>query len=153
MKTIKTKQALSAYHVLSAAKYTKMEDEDKIKVWKITRALKPIAEKFEDDSKDASEKFIPSESFHSDFQKAQEFERILNAKEDLSKAPFTVEEYNKFIQVFQKYNSLVEAAIKEYGDKEVELDFDPLSEDAFGKLMTSNEWTLKDSVDLGDIIM
>ena len=52
--TIKTEKVLNAYRVLSTAKYGKMDDGDKIKVWKIARTLKPVADKFEDDSKDAN---------------------------------------------------------------------------------------------------
>ena len=71
--TIKTEKVLNAYRVLSTAKYGKMDDGDKIKVWKIARTLKPVADKFEDDSKDAAEKFKPSEDLSGRLQKAQEF--------------------------------------------------------------------------------
>ena len=58
-KKVKTEQVLGAFNVLNTAKYAKMDDADKIKVWKIARALKPIATKFDEDSKDAAEKLKP----------------------------------------------------------------------------------------------
>ena len=151
--TIKTEKVLSAYRVLSTAKYTKMDDADKIKVWKIARALKPVATKFEDDSKDASEKFKP-EGFDENLRKAQEFERVTkDANADASKLEMGAAEYNAFIKELQKYNKLVGDAIKEYAEKEVEVEFDALSEDAFGKLMASNEWTMEQTLEIGMLIV
>lgn len=152
-KTIKTENVLSAFRVLNTAKYTKMTDEDKIKVWKIARALKPIADKFDDDSKDAAEKFKPTEDFAERLQKAQEFERKRNAGEDMTDAPMGAAEYGEFIKEFQKYNKTVSDAVKEFADKEVEVEFDVLTEEAFGKLMASNEWEVSQVIEIGQIIL
>lgn len=155
MKTkITTEKVLNTYRIISGAKYTKMDDADKIKVWKIARALKPVADKFEDDSKDAADKMKPSEDFADNLQKAQEFERITKEKNfDASKLPMGVAEYNEFIKKFQDYNRLVGEAVKEFADKEVEIEFEPLSEESFGKLMASNEWTMEQTVEIGMLIV
>jgi hypothetical protein len=152
-KTIKTDKVLSAFRVLNTAKYSKMEDEDKIKVWKIARALKPVADKFDEDSKDAAEKFKPSEDFANNLQKAQEYERMRNAGDDMTKAPMGAAEYGEFINEFQKYNKLVTDAIKEFAEKEVEVEFEPLSDAAFGKLMASNEWEMSQVMEIGQIVL
>lgn len=152
-KTIKTEKALAAFRVLNTSKYTKMTDDDKIKVWKIARTLKPVAEKFEDDSKDAAEKFKPTEDFAERLQKAQEYERKRNAGEDMTDAPMGAAEYGEFVKEFQKYNKTVAEAVKEFAEKEVELEFDVLSEDAFGKLMASNEWTMEQTMEIGALIV
>ena len=152
-KTIKTERVLTAFRVLNTAKYTKMSDEDKIKVWKIARTLKPVADKFDDDSKDAAEKFKPSEDFSERLQKAQEFERMRNAGENMTDAPMGAAEYGDFIKEFQKYNKTVGDAVKEFADKEVELEFEKLTEDAFGKLMASNEWTMEQAMEIGMLIV
>ena len=155
MKTkITTEKVLNAYRIISGAKYTKMDDADKIKVWKIARALKPVADKFEDDSKDAADKMKPSEDFADNLQKAQEFERITKEKDfDASKLPMGAAEYNEFIKKFQDYNRLVADAVKEFAEKEVEIEFEQLSEDSFGKLMASNEWTMEQTVEIGMLIV
>ena len=62
-KSIKTSEILGVYNIISNAKYGKMSDDDKVKVWKIARKLKPVAVKFEDDSKDAAEKMKPAKDF------------------------------------------------------------------------------------------
>lgn len=139
--TIKTKNALEAYTVLNGAKYSKMDDADKIKLWKIVRALKPVATQFEEDRKDATEKFMQEfENFQENLQKAQEYEKAKQEnKEDL---PMTDDDYKKFIVDFIKYNKLVSETVNELAETEVEVDINKLSEDAFGKLLASNDWTV-----------
>jgi ClpP class serine protease len=141
MITIKTKQALEAYNILNGAKYSKLEDADKIKLWKIVRALKPIATKFQEDVKDASDKFKSEfEGFDENLKKAQDYEKCkAEGKEDL---PMTEEEYKAFIEVFKKYNKLVSDAVNEFAEAEVNLNVETLSEDAFGKLLSSNDWSI-----------
>ena len=152
-KTIKTEKVLAAFRVLNTAKYSKMTDEDKIKVWKIARALKPVADKFDDDSKDAAEKFKPTEDFGERLQKAQEFERMRNAGEDMADAPMGAAEYGEFLKEFQKYNKLVSDAVKEFAEKEAEVEFDTITEESFGKLMSSNDWTVEQAMEIGNLIM
>lgn len=154
-KTIKTSEILAAYNVLNAAKYGSMEDADKIKVWKITRALKPIATKFDEDSKDAAEKMKPKYEggFDETLQKAQEYERIIHTpKADASKLPMGAAEYDAFIKEFKAYNDLVTKAVEEFAKKEVTINIEPISEDSFGKLMSSNDWTFGQTTALSEII-
>ena len=155
-KTIKTSEILAAYNVLNAAKYGSMEDADKIKVWKITRALKPIATKFDEDSKDAAEKMKPKYEggFDETLQKAQEYERMIrDTKVDAKKLPMGAAEYNAFIEKFKEYNKLVGKAVEDFANKEVTINIEPISEDAFGKLMASNEWTVEQAMEIGTLII
>lgn len=154
-KVIKTKNVLSAFNVLNTAKYGSMDDADKIKVWKIARALKPIATQFEEDSKDAAEKMKPEieGGFDDMLAKAQEYERLRrDPQADMSKSPIGAAQYDTFVAEFKKYNSLVEKSVKDFAEKEVELEFEPLTEDAFGKLMASNDWTMNQVCALAEII-
>lgn len=151
--TLKTEKILSAYRVISTSKYSKLDDADKVKVWKIAKAMKPVATQFDEDSKDAAEKLKPTDDFGERLQKAQEYERMLQANEDMSKSPMGAAEYNAFLKEFQDYNKLVSDAVKEFADKEVELVFEGISEDAFGKLMASNEWTMEQVIEIGTLIV
>lgn len=153
---VKTEKVLGAFNVLNTAKYAKMDDADKIKVWKIARALKPIATKFDEDSKDAAEKLKP-EGFDDDLRKAQEYERIAkngnNDYRNIPKPPMGAAEYDEFIKKLKEMNKLVADALKEFANKEVDIDFEPISEDAFTKLMASNDWTMKQAVMIGELIV
>jgi hypothetical protein len=151
--TLTTEKVLAAFNVLSSAKYGKMDDADKIKVWKITRKLKPVAEKFDDDSKDAAEKMKPSEDFNERLVKAQEYERTIKQPDfDASKLPMGAAEYSKFVDEFKSYQKLVNDTISDFAKKEVEVEIEILSEDAFGKLMASNDWNMAQVVALDEFV-
>lgn len=150
---VKTEKVLGAFNVLNTAKYAKMDDADKIKAWKIARALKPIATKFDEDSKDAAEKLKP-EGFDDDLRKAQEYERVTKDKDaDASKLEMGAAEYDEFIKKLKEMNKVVADALKEFANKEVDIDFEPISEDAFTKLMASNDWTMEQAVMIGELIV
>lgn len=149
MKTINTEKALQAYNLLNVAKYNKMEDGEKIIVFKATRALKPIATAFEDASKDAIEK-MKFEGFDEQLAKAREYEfKKKGGAEDL---PISDEEYKDFITKLVEYDKLAKEAIKQLGDKEETIDVELLSEDSFAKLMSSNDWTMEQAMIVGDVV-
>ena len=153
-KSLKTEKVLQAWNVLREAKYGKLDDADKIRVWKATRTLKPIAEQFDDDSKDAAERMKPTDDYDERLTKAQEYERMVKVPDfDAEKLPMGPSEYAEFIDVFKRYQKLVGETIKEFAQKEVEVNIDPLSEDAFGRLMASNDWTMAQVDAVGEILM
>lgn len=161
-KKLKTDVIVALYHILKDAKCTKMEDDGKIKTWKILRALKPVAEKFEDDMATSGKTLKPegyddllteAKKLENDEKKAfgeinsrereQEFIRMLTEK---------YESYAKFQEVHGKYILLCNKALQENAQKEVKVEFDPLSEDQMCKLMSSNDWTLAQAGMLADNI-
>ena len=113
--------------------------------------MKPVAKQFEDDSKDAAEKLKP-ENLDTQLEKARDYEaKKQNGDDDL---PMTDAEYQAFIrEVWTPFNQLVAKAVREFADKEVEIDFEPLSEEAFGKLMASNDWTIQKADVIGNLII
>ena len=150
---VKTEMLLAVFNVLNTAKYGKLDDQDKIKVWKIARMMKPIATKFEEETKDAAEKMKPGEEFDEQLQKAQQYEVEIRKPDcNAEKLPMGAAEYQAFITEFKKYQKLVNDAVKEFADKEVEIEFEPVSEEVFGKLMSSNDWTVDQTTTLGDFI-
>ena len=155
-KKIKTDEVLKAFNILSMAKYDKLSDEDKIKLWKITCAMMPYATQYEELQKDAAKKFKPAtEGFDERLEKAQGVERMLRFPNvDATTLPMGAAEYNQFIaNEMNPYNKVVAEALKEFADKEVSLTFDGLSSEAFGKLMASNEWVMGNVAKLGMLIV
>lgn len=148
-KTLKTIEILNAYEILSKAKYQKLNEEDKIKIWKVQRSLKPVAKKFEEDKADATENLIPSD-FIGRLSKAQEYEALKAQGND--ELPLTNIEYINILKEIKDYNALIAKALKDIGEKEVDINFEPISEKAFGELMSSNDWSLKE-VELIDFIV
>lgn len=151
-KILKKGEVLEAFTILYAANYKQLDDADKIKLWKIARVMKPVAKQLEDDSRDAAEKLKP-ENFDAQLEKAKEFEAKVQ-KGDTDKLPMTEDEHLTFIrEVFQPFNNLVQKAVDDETKKEVEIDFEPLTEDAFGKLMASNDWKIQEVMVLGNLIV
>lgn len=149
--TMTTEKVLKAYNIIAQSKYTKLDDADKVRLWKIARALKPVATKYDEDSKDAAEKLKP-EGFD---EKAMKW----NETRDKSSAgikdglPMSPSEFIDFLyHVINPYNENVNNALEELKGKEVELEFNTLTEEAFAKLMASNEWTMEQVAMLGDIV-
>ena len=153
-KKLKTSKVLVAHNILANAKYGKMESADRIKVWKIARKLAPVAEKFDADTKDAAEKMKPTEDFNDRLQAAQEFEKAQKDKTiDATKLKMGAAEYQAFVKELQAYNKEVEEAVKEFGEKEIEIEFEPISESAFEKLMDSNDWNFAQATEIGNLVI
>lgn len=151
--TKKTGEIAALYGVLSNAKYTNLEDADKIRLWKIARVMKPIAIQFEDDKQSAAKDLVPYENFADDVDKAREYEEsVTKADCDASKLPIGAAEYDKIVKAVNNYNKLIAEAVKEYGEKEVKIEFEPLTEDAFAKLMSGNDWSIGVASEIGDLI-
>lgn len=151
--TKKTGEIAALYGVLSNAKYTNLEDADKIRLWKIARAMKPIAVQFEDDKQSAAKNLVPYETFGEDAEKAQTYQAAVKKPDcDATKLPMGAAEYERVIEEIKKYNNLVFEATKEYGEKEVKIEFEPLTEDAFAKLMSGNDWSIGVASEIGDLI-
>lgn len=141
-KTLKTEDILNTYELLKNVDYQKLEDSDKVKVWKAVRQLKPVADQYEDAQQDAVKNLVP-EDFTDNLRKAQAYEqqKAAGAKE----LPMTEKDYKAFIVEFQKYNKLLTDALQEQKDKEHEIEYEPLTEDALGLLVVSNNWSLPKS--------
>ena len=152
MKKVKitTEKALTVFNVLKGAAYQKLSDEDKVKVWKAYRALKPIATKFKEDNKDAAEKLKP-EGMEATLEKAKEYEQ--KKQKGDTDLPMTEQEYREFINGdWAKFNQLLSKAVKEFADTEVEVEFEPINEDGFSKLMASNNWTMEQVLIVSEFI-
>ena len=153
-KTFKTEKVLAAYRMLGSAKYGKLADEDKIKVLKICIALKPIATKYDEDSKDVAEKLKPFDDYDEKLAEAQEYDRVSRDKNaDTSQLKMGAAEFNEFIKTMNHYQDLIDKALKDEMEKEVEVEFEPISEDALLKLMNSNDWTVAQAMVVGEVAM
>lgn len=121
-KTIKTRQAVSAYNVARSLKFGKVERGDVFTLLRATNALKPTVTAYEDFVKDAQERLKP-----------EDYDRIaakFQAKEELTaKEQAVAKKYNKDL------NDLMEAEL----EKVVEVEYEPLGEDGLYALAAANE--------------
>ena len=161
-KKLKTEVIIALFRMLNEAKYAKMNDDGKIKTWRILRALKPIAVKFDDDMKTAREKLRP-DGYDELLKKAQQLENDERKDFGATNTPEREQDfakmlrekyadYAKFQDAHMEMLKLVEKAMHEYAEQEVEVKFDPLSDNDFEHLMTSNDWTMTQAGFLADNI-
>lgn len=148
---MKTIEITNIYAVLNEAKLTKMEDADKFKVIKALRAIKPIAKGYEDFVEDAKNK-LKGEDYDKMSEKAQAWNKDNQGKKVGELTQEEIDNLNTINTYFAEYNKRVENCLKEEAEKEVELTFDKLNEDAFGKLVASNDWTCGQIMALSDVI-
>ena len=137
---MKTIGVVQVYNLLNSAKLTKMDDSDKFLVIKIMRVLKPIATNYSDAVKDAQDKLKGSD-FEEMQKKAQDFDKLSN------------EEKIALNKYFEKYQNDVEKCLKEEAEKENKLKVEKIKEDAFGKFIASNDFTIEQIMKLQDILV
>lgn len=153
-KKVKTKEVLVAWQVLGQAKYDKLDSDQKVHVFHIGQQLKPIATAFSDYSTDAAEKMQPSADFQERWDKAKVYETMTaNPKADMEQLPMGPAEYKEFmVKEYFPFDRLWKKAIKDEGDKEVELKFDPISEEVLFALADANKWNVDQTTAVAAVV-
>lgn len=131
----KTDNVVAAFRLINTAKISKMEDTEKFDFIKTVKHLKKVGTDFDDFLKDAQERLKP-----------ENFDKI--AAKYQSKEELTADE----MATLNKYNKDVADCVQGELDKEVELDFEPLSEEALGRFIASNDFTVADIITISDVI-
>ena len=143
---ITTDTVKSVYKLLNDSKLTKMEDKDKFIVIKAVRKFKPIAADFEDLKKDVQEK-LKGENFEEMQKKA------LQWNEEGDKTTLTEDERKEVNMFFYEFNKNVKECLKEETEKKHELEYEKLSEDAFGKFISSNDFKVDDIIKIQEAMV
>lgn len=143
---ITTDTVKSVYKLLNDSKLTKMEDKDKFIVIKAVRKFKPIAADFDDFQKDAQEK-LKGENFEEMQKKAQQWQK------DGDKTTLTEDERREINKFFNEYYKKLEECLKEETEKKHELEYEKLSEDAFGKFISSNDFKVDDIIKIQEVMV
>lgn len=153
-KKVKTKEVLAAWQVLGAAKYDKLDSDQKVRVFHIGQQLKPIATAFSDYSADAMEKMQPSADFQERWDKAKVYETMTaDPKADMEQLPMGPAEYKEFmVKEYFPFDRLWKKAIKDEGDKEVDLKFDPISEEVLFALADTNKWNVDQTTAVAAVV-
>lgn len=121
---------VKAYAKLGDVKVTTLEDKEVMKVIKMRKAMRPVSEEFNAFLEDVKTKFKP-EGFEETVRKAQEgWDKMTDSEKRAAN------------ELVTGYNRKVEVAVKEESEKEVEIEFEALSEDSLTKLMKENSMTV-----------
>ena len=151
-KKTKAENVAQVYNILNAAKYSKLNDDERIALWKITRAMKPIALKLKDDIQDAAQHMKPSDDFDQRLALARQYEQAQRDCKEFDK--LSKEDYDAFILEWKDYSQLVDTAVKEFANEKVEIDITPITEETLSRLMASNDsWTMEKAITVSDMIV
>lgn len=137
---MKVKEIVQSYLVLKDAKLTKMEDADKFKVIRAMREMRPVVEKYSADEKEASEK-LEDEDYKSAMEKAEGHNEAL--KEGDKSGMLSYSELKEIQSVFDKVDKSKKEILNELQGEEKDMHFDKISEEAFGKLIASNDFKVE----------
>lgn len=135
------------YALLGKASYARLGDEDKLRLWRTARQLRPVAATFIADCRDAAERLLPDKDFRRRLKAARDYEQ----KND-GDSGMTEDEYQAFLAELSQYNELVGKAVADLADEEVDIAVYPLSDDAIARLVTSNDWTLEQAGIIEDML-
>lgn len=136
MATVKTiDKVVATYKLIGDAKITKMDNAKKIAFIRVARSLKKITEDFDALVKDTQDRLRP-DGFDTIVEKVQ------------SETELTQEEQN----TLDNYRKDVAVCIEGELTREVELDVQPLGEDALGQFLDSNDFKTVDALLISEII-
>lgn len=132
---MKTDRIAMLYALLKQSRTTKMEDQGRMKVLRIIKALRPAAMEYEADVKEAREK-MKDEQFEAMTAKAEKWQ---------TEGAKAIEEEEKIAinAYFARYQKKVGEAVVALAGKgrQKAVEFDKLNQDEFMKLISSNDYT------------
>ena len=138
-KEVTVKTILDANNTLKTAKLGKMKDGENFQVVKALRAIKAAATPAQELIETANEKLKP-ENFDAIQEKASRFDSLTDAEK--------IEVNNQLVRVQNKIERCTADELK----KTVKLDISPLSEESFGRLVESNDFTVGQIMVLQDVL-
>ena len=138
-KTVTTENIVIAYNSLKGAKLTRLDTSEKFTAIKAMRVLKPVAASLQGFIEDAREKLRP-EGFDIIERKASAFDSLSD------------EEKREVNAAINTYNADVARCISEEASKEHTLDFEPMTEETFGRLLDSNDLDMSTILVLQDVL-
>lgn len=135
------KKVADVYKVLSSAKLSKLKDEEKFKIIKQLRKLKPVHDKYNADVEDARERLKGDEH-----ESVEEDTRLLTSLGE--KSGVAIERIAEVNLYWRDYNRRVDLCVKEEGDREIDLDIEPMTAEIQGKLLASNDFTIDNILEI-----
>lgn len=133
---MKTSTVIEVYKALKEAKLTKMESKEKFQVIKIMRAVKPVAEEWDAFIATVDEK-LRGEGHEEMAAKIQQWQK------EGEQTTLTEEERREVNAYIMRYNREREELLHSELAKEVEVKFEPLTEEAFERFLDSNDMTVE----------
>lgn len=147
---MKTSDCIQAATLLRTAKLTKMEDKEKLTVIKAVRALDKVAKEYEALVKEVKEK-LKDERFKEMSRRGEDFNSSHSEGQTLTtKEQQEVKELNAY---FADYNRRLDEVLKADYEREVTVEYERLKEDAFWRLVASNDFTVQEIINIEAVLV
>lgn len=140
---------LDSYSLLDKAKYSKMESLDRKTIVMAMYPIKKVVDDFNAYKDDVVKRLTPE-----NYRDIVEILNEVNAMSEKSRMSVLLKpRYASAIKANMEFNNSINQCLIEELNKEVEIEFEPLSEESFDRLCESNQdWTLGQSMNLHDIL-
>lgn len=149
-KNITIERVINVYKALDGAKMSKLETPDRYLLIRALRPMRRIDADFAEFREDAVKRLRP-DNYDDIAAKVNKFNTLKTVQEREAAIEDTAT--REALEANYKFNTEVSECVKDELAKEVELEFAPLSEDAFGKLMESNpDWALGLIAEIEDVL-
>ncbi len=133
---MKIKEIIELYNAIKNAKLTKLSTSEKVQIIKTASTLSPIAAQWDEFIKTVYDKCKGEnhDAYMSDLQQWQH---------EGEKTTLSIERRIAISQYMNKYNEETEKIINERKNEDVSLDLCQIDEEAFNKLIDSNEFDIE----------
>lgn len=149
-KNITIERVINVYKALDGAKMSKLETSDRYLLIRALRPMRRIDADFAEFREDAVKRLRP-DNYDDIAAKVNKFNALKTVEEREAAIEDTAT--REALEANYKFNTEVSECVKDELGREVELEFAPLSEDAFGKLMESNpDWALGLIAEIEDVL-
>lgn len=139
-KTLKAQTITDIYKALSNAKMGQMQTSEKLTLLRIVNTFKPTAKSCMEFSEDATKKLQP-ENWEEITKKINNFASLPDA------------EKIKVNAIIRDFEAKVNECVKPELEKDVEVEFTPMNEEAIGHLLDSNtDWSVAVALQLQESI-
>lgn len=139
-KAMKKKLIQTVYAVIGNARLSSLKkNDDKVAVLKVLRELRYVANRYDEDVKDASERLKPD-----GFDELRNRAAVYEAErlDGMRPAAMSAVEYQGFLDQAAGYKKAVDDVMRDVDEATVDLEFEPVASDILQQLMDDNRWTV-----------
>lgn len=137
---LKIKDVVTAYNAFAAAKITSLDKDERKKVFALLKPMARIHKEYQEFVEMTDGKLKP-----------ENWEELIAIETDIRAGKATIEQAKQYMAV-GIYRTRLNEALVEEGNREVEIDAEPIEEAIIDKIFDENKWNLGQRFDVESII-
>lgn len=137
---LKIKEVVTAYNAFASAKITSLDKEERKKVFALLKPMARIHKEYQEFVEMTDSKLKP-----------ENWEELIAIEADIRAGKATIEQAKQYMAV-GIYRTRLNEALVEEGNREVEIDAEPIEEAIIDKIFDENKWNVGQRFDVEPII-